>query len=150
VLGEAASPVALEDLAAGNLDQPVGECFLLSPLPDGDALLGASLSTSLRDAVEGLDAPQRMAARALSVAPGLARSVSITRAWSGLRPMTPDGLPLVGAAGPEGLFVHGGHASLGMQAAPATAVWLAAQLHGEDVPAALGELRPDRFERTFG
>jgi len=54
------------------------------------------------------------------------------------------------AAGPEGLFVHGGHASLGMQAVPATAVWLVAQLHGEDVPAALGELRPDRFERTLG
>jgi D-hydroxyproline dehydrogenase subunit beta len=150
VLGEAASPVALEDLAAGNLDQPVGECFLLSPLPDGDALLGASLSTSLRDAVEGLDAPQRIAARALELAPGLARSVSITRAWWGLRPMTPDGLPLVGAARVEGLFVHGGHASLGMQAAPATAAWLAADLHGEDVPAALDDLRPDRFERTLG
>jgi glycine/D-amino acid oxidase-like deaminating enzyme len=148
VLGAAASPTPLADVAAGRIDQPVGECFLLCPLPDGDAFVGASLSTSLRDAVEGIDAPRRMAARALEVAPGLAHSVGIARAWWGLRPMTPDGLPLAGPADLEGLLIHGGHASLGMQAAPATAAWLAAWMHGEPVPAAFDELRPDRFTTT--
>jgi D-hydroxyproline dehydrogenase subunit beta len=148
VLGAAASSTPLADLAAGLNDQPVGECFLLCPLPDGDAFVGASLSTSLRDAVEGIDAPQRVAARALEVAPGLARSVGVTRAWWGLRPMTPDGLPLAGPAAADGLLIHGGHASLGMQAAPATAAWLAAWMHGEPVPAAFDELRPDRFTTT--
>jgi glycine/D-amino acid oxidase-like deaminating enzyme len=148
VLGAAASPTPLADVAAGRIDEPVGECFLLCPLPDGDAFVGASLSTSLRDAVEGIDAPRRMAARALEVAPGLAHSVGIARAWWGLRPMTPDGLPLAGPAATEGLLIHGGHASLGMQAAPATAAWLAAWMHGEPVPAAFDELRPDRFTTT--
>jgi glycine/D-amino acid oxidase-like deaminating enzyme len=148
VLGAAASPTPLADLAAGRLDQPVGECFLLCPLPDGDAFVGASLSTSLRDAVEGIDAPQRMAARALEVAPGLAESVGVTRAWWGLRPMTPDGLPLAGPAEIDGLLIHGGHSSLGMQAAPATAAWLAAWMHGEPAPSAFDELRPDRFTTT--
>jgi glycine/D-amino acid oxidase-like deaminating enzyme len=59
--------------------------------------------------------------------------------------MTPDGLPLAGAADVEGLLIHGGHASLGMQAAPATAAWLAAWMHGEPVPPTFDELRPDRF-----
>jgi glycine/D-amino acid oxidase-like deaminating enzyme len=145
LLGAAARPSPLADVAAGRLDQPVGECFVLCPLPDGDALIGASLSTSLRDAVEGIAAPQRIAVRALEAAPGLARSVAITRAWWGLRPMTPDGLPLAGAADVEGLLIHGGHASLGMQAAPATAAWLAAWMHGEPVPPTFDELRPDRF-----
>jgi glycine/D-amino acid oxidase-like deaminating enzyme len=145
VLGEAARPVPLADVAAGRLDEPVGECFVLCPLPDGDAFIGASLSTSLRDAIEGIAGPQRIAARALEAAPGLARSVAITRAWWGLRPMTPDGLPLAGAADVEGLLIHGGHASLGMQAAPATAAWLAAWMHGEPVPPTFDELRPDRF-----
>jgi len=148
VLGEAARPVALADLAAGRIDEPIGECFLICPLPGGDALIGASLATSLRDAVEGIGMPQRVAARALELAPGLARSVAVTRAWSGLRPMTPDGLPLAGPAGPDGLFVHGGHASLGMQAAPATAAWLAAAMHGETVPKTYAALHPDRFERS--
>ena len=148
VLGEAARPVALADLAAGRIDEPIGECFLICPLPGGDALIGASLATSLRDAVEGIGMPQRVAGRALELAPGLARAVAVTRAWSGLRPMTPDGLPLAGPAGLDGLFVHGGHASLGMQAAPATAAWLAADMHGETVPRTYAALRPDRFERS--
>jgi D-hydroxyproline dehydrogenase subunit beta len=148
LLGAAARPSPLGDLAAGRLDETVAECFLLCPLPDGDAFVGASLSTSLRDAVEGIDAPRRVAARALEVAPGVARRVAVTRAWWGLRPMTPDGLPLAGACDVEGLLVHGGHASLGMQAAPATAAWLAAWMHGEPVPAAFDELRPDRFTTT--
>ncbi len=148
VLGEAARPVPLSDLAAGRVDEAIGECFLLCPLPGGDALLGASLATSLRDAIEGIGAPQRIAARALELAPGLAGTAAITRAWSGLRPMTPDGLPLVGAAGPDGLYIHGGHASLGMQAAPATARWLARHMHGERVPDTFAELQPDRFEGT--
>jgi glycine/D-amino acid oxidase-like deaminating enzyme len=148
VLGAAARPLPLADLAAGRVDQTIGECFLLCPLPDGDAFIGASLSTSLRDAVEGIASPQRIAARALEVAPGLAQSVAITRAWWGLRPMTPDGLPLAGPSGIDGLLIHGGHASLGMQAAPATAAWLAGWMHGERVPPAFDELRPDRFTTT--
>jgi glycine/D-amino acid oxidase-like deaminating enzyme len=148
VLGAAARPVPLSDLAAGRVDQAIGECFFLCPQPGGDALIGATLATSLRDAIEGIGAPQRMAARALELAPGLAGSTAITRAWSGLRPMTPDGLPLAGPAGPDGLYIHGGHASLGMQAAPATAGWLARHMHGEPVPGTFADLRPDRFERT--
>jgi glycine/D-amino acid oxidase-like deaminating enzyme len=145
VLGAAAEPAPLAEVAAGDHDRPVAQTFLLCPLPGRDALLGASLSTSLRDAVEGADMPRRLAARALELAPGLARAVGITRAWSGLRPVTPDGLPLVGPAGVEGVYVHGGHASLGMQAAPATARWLAAHMHGEETDPTLEELWPTRF-----
>jgi glycine/D-amino acid oxidase-like deaminating enzyme len=140
-LGRAAEPVSIADVAAGRVDVPVGECALLCPQPGGDGLIGASLSTSLRDAVEGVDAPRRIASRVLSVAPGL--RARIVRAWWGLRPMTPDGLPLAGAC--DGIWVHGGHGSLGMQAAPATAAWLAASMHGEPVPPMFEELRPERF-----
>ena len=33
--------------------------------------------------------------------------------WTGLRPMTPDGPPLLGPAGPEGIFLNTGHGSMG-------------------------------------
>ena len=62
--------------------------------------------------------------------------------------MTPDGLPLAGPTATKGLLIHGGHASLGMQAAPATAAWLAGWMHGEAMPAELDQLRPDRFTAT--
>ena len=142
VLGRAAEPVSLHELAAGAVEVPVGECALLCPLPGGAGLVGASLSTSLRDAVEGLDAPQRIARRVLEVAPGL--RTRIVRAWWGLRPMTPDGLPVAGACDDD-VYVHGGHGSLGMQAAPATAAWLAAAMHGEPTPETFDDLRPGRF-----
>jgi D-hydroxyproline dehydrogenase subunit beta len=140
-LGRAAEPTPIADVAAGHVDAPVGECALLCPLPGGDGLLGASLSTSLRDAVEGVNVPRRIAARVLEVAPGL--RTRIVRAWWGLRPMTPDGLPVAGLA--DGVWLHGGHGSLGMQAAPATAAWLAASMHREASPPTFEELRPERF-----
>jgi D-amino-acid dehydrogenase len=46
--------------------------------------------------------------------------------WAGLRPLAPDGLPLIGAVpGHEGLFVATGHGMIGVTLAPATATALA-------------------------
>jgi glycine/D-amino acid oxidase-like deaminating enzyme len=141
VLGAAAVPPTLAEIAAGANGAPIGECLVLCPAAGGEALLGASLHTSLRDAVEGADAPERLARRALEVSAALG-SVRVTRAWWGLRPVSPDGMPLAGQLG-DGVWVHGGHASLGMQAAPATARRLADAIAGGR-PAA-GALDPRRF-----
>jgi D-amino-acid dehydrogenase len=47
-------------------------------------------------------------------------------AWAGLRPATPDGLPLIGALpGLDGLYLATGHGMLGVTLAPATADLLA-------------------------
>jgi D-amino-acid dehydrogenase len=47
-------------------------------------------------------------------------------AWAGLRPATPDGLPLIGALpGLEGAYLATGHGMLGVTLAPATASLLA-------------------------
>ena len=55
-------------------------------------------------------------------------------AWSGLRPATGDGLPLIGEVA-SGLYVAAGHAMLGVTLAPATAAMLAPLvLRGERVP----------------
>ena len=148
VLGEAGTSQALEDLARSGHEAPVGESFVLSPQINGQMLLGASLSTSLRDAIEGIGVPARLAKRALELAPGLARELRISRAWSGLRPMTPDGLPLVGASDVAGMWIHGGHASLGVQAAPATAKWLAEYIVSGASHPFLERLAPDRFANS--
>lgn len=48
------------------------------------------------------------------------------KTWAGLRPATPDGLPLIGALhGLDGLFLATGHGMLGVTLAPATADLLA-------------------------
>jgi glycine/D-amino acid oxidase-like deaminating enzyme len=58
--------------------------------------------------------------------------------------MSPDGLPLVGPTGVEGLFVHGGHGSIGMQSAPWTARELAQAMDGGGSPPA--QFSPARFD----
>jgi D-amino-acid dehydrogenase len=66
--------------------------------------------------------------------------------WVGLRPVTPDGLPVVGPA-PEvdGLWVANGHAMLGLTLGPVTgrllAQWILDGAPSED----LSLLRPQRF-----
>ena len=58
-------------------------------------------------------------------------------AWAGLRPATPDGLPLIGALpGLDGLYLATGHGMLGVTLAPATADLLAPLvLEGRAAPA---------------
>ena len=142
-LGRVARPPSLKEVAEGH-DRPAVEAFVLCQQPGGDALIGTSLSPSLRDPYEGLDMPGRIAGRALAAAPGLAE-VPITAAWYGLRPMTPDGMPVAGPAGPSGLWVHGGHGSVGMMTAPAIAGWLAEAIDGGAPDPELEQLRLGRF-----
>jgi D-amino-acid dehydrogenase len=65
--------------------------------------------------------------------------------WVGLRPLPPDGLPLIGSVpGHEGLFVATGHGTMGVTLAPATGAALAPLvLEDRLVP----ELTPFRIDR---
>ncbi len=61
---------------------------------------------------------------------------------AGLRPGSPDNRPLIGALGPDGLFVATGHGRNGMLLAPVTADAVVAMLGGEPGPSAAD---PRRF-----
>ena len=69
--------------------------------------------------------------------------------WAGLRPVSPDGLPLIGSLpGQESLFVATGHGMLGVTLAPATAALLTPLvLQGRRSPE-IEPFRPDRFKRV--
>ena len=55
-----------------------------------------------------------IARRAAALVPALG-DLGVTGAWSGVRPTSPDGLPLIGwVPGIEGLFVAGGHGGQGV------------------------------------
>jgi len=67
-------------------------------------------------------------------------------AWYGFRPVTPDGLPLIGPApGIEGLIVATGHAMLGFTQAPITGKLVAEIADGRPPSVPLEPFRPDRF-----
>jgi glycine/D-amino acid oxidase-like deaminating enzyme len=144
VLGKVTRERALAEVAAGAQEQPAVEAFVLAPVINGDALLGASLAPALRGVPEGSETPQRLARRALDLAPGLGQ-VEVADGWYDFRPMMADGLPVAGETRIAGLYVHGGHGSLGMQAAPATARWLADRMTGRGQVDERPWLDPQRF-----
>jgi D-amino-acid dehydrogenase len=66
-------------------------------------------------------------------------------AWSGLRPLSHDGLPYIGRfARYENLAVATGHAMLGVSLAPITGRLIAQVVSGEPPSIDLFPLRPDR------
>ncbi|MET9835978.1 FAD-dependent oxidoreductase [Streptomyces sp. NPDC006385] len=70
--------------------------------------------------------------------------------WTGLRPMTPDGLPVIGPLpGKDNVLVASGHCMLGVTLAPVTAEIIAAQVKGgqgaSGTTAAAAPFSPQRF-----
>lgn len=69
-----------------------------------------------------------------------------SREWVGMRPITPDGLPVVGAVpGLRNCFVATGHAMLGVTLAPATAKAIAELAIEGRAEADLSAFSPERF-----
>ena len=66
--------------------------------------------------------------------------------WSGLRPVSPDGMPYIGRTQRwKNLTVATGHAMMGLSLAPATGKIVAELLSGENSPVNLDLMSPDRF-----
>ncbi len=66
--------------------------------------------------------------------------------WAGLRPCTPDGMPLIGRPrGVEGLYLATGHAMMGMTLGPITGRLIAMDLAGEPLPIDMTLVRADRM-----
>ena len=71
--------------------------------------------------------------------------------WAGMRPSTPDDLPVIGAVpGLDHLYLATGHGSLGVTLAPATAAALAPLVLEGRSSAELEPFSPDRFHRSPG
>jgi glycine/D-amino acid oxidase-like deaminating enzyme len=119
--------------------------FNAQPRPNGQVLLGSSRlygdgSTELRREVVS-----RMVRRARRFLPGLG-SLSALRAWTGLRPATPDKLPLIGPHPRHpGLWVAAGHEGLGVTNALGTARMIADLAAGRTPPVDPRPTLPVRF-----
>jgi glycine oxidase len=78
------------------------------------------------------------------VAPALG-SAHVERCWAGLRPGSPDGLPLLGRVGDaENLYVAAGHYRNGLQMSPGTARVMRQLILGQTPEIALEGFAPDR------
>ncbi len=107
----------LGEIAAGPAEPGIAS-LLLGPRPAGQLVIGTSLAASLHEEPEGQDTVHRIAERAVRIAPHL-RGVKVAAAWSGRRGMSPDGRPVIGPVGIDGLEVAAGFSSIGMVTIPA-------------------------------
>ena len=84
-------------------------------------------------------------ARAARLTPALA-GAKVLRAWAGLRPGTPDGLPIVGREpNLDGLWYATGHGRNGILLAGITGTIINHLLSGETTVEEIDALRPERF-----
>lgn len=114
---------------------------------DGDNIaIGA---TADRIGWTGRTTPNGIRALAALATARLPRTATlpVLRAWSGLRPASPDGLPIVGETACGGFFVAGGTYKQGMMLGPALAEVVACLVLGETPPLDTSPFRIDRFAR---
>ncbi|HEV8635978.1 MAG TPA: glycine oxidase ThiO [Chloroflexota bacterium] len=81
---------------------------------------------------------------AIELVPAFA-GAEIVEMWTGFRPVSADGLPIVGASAIEGLYYATGHGPSGVGPAPGTAALLAALVLGREPPIPPEAFSPLRF-----
>jgi glycine oxidase len=87
---------------------------------------------------------QRFYHAAIELVPEL-RNGKILEDWAGLRPGTPDDLPILGATATPGYYVATGHFRDGILLAPITADVMAAVMEGRVPEYDLTPFSPARF-----
>jgi glycine oxidase len=115
------------------------------PRANGVVLLGSTMEDVGFHKAVTAEALARLVTAAIRIIPSLETAEFVT-AWSGLRPATPDGLPVLGESSLPGLFFATGHFRSGILLAPVTAKILADRLTGRTAR----DLSPFSVDRFAG
>jgi glycine oxidase len=102
----------------------------LIPRTDGRMLIGATQEEAGFNKQAVPETIQKLHRSALDLVPNLAEA-RILEDWAGLRPGTPDALPILGATATAGYFVATGHFRDGILLAPVTALVMGQVMAGE-------------------
>ena len=118
-------------------------------VPRGDmTLVGATMEHAAFDVSTTAEGVAGLTAAAAELCPALA-GLPVAKAWAGLRPVSPDFLPIIGRDPDYPSLIYAcGHSRNGVLMAPLTADCVAALLVGETPPASLAAFGIERFELT--
>jgi glycine oxidase len=142
VKGQMLSLAASRDLLRHVIRAP--EIYLV-PRSDGRILVGATVEEAGYDKRTDPDTIQRMHQAAIRLVPALAQA-RMLEAWAGLRPGSPDNLPILGVTRTLGYFVATGHFRDGILLTPVTAHVMAQIITGEEREYDVSAFSPARFE----
>ena len=121
----------------------------LVPHEDGRIVAGSTLEN---DATEKIVTPggiQKILSAAIELVPAL-NNAEIVETWAGLRPGTPDGLPIVGPTDIQRLIIATGHYRNGILLAPITAKMVVPWALGLTIERDLAAFSPMRFASRHG
>ncbi len=106
---------------------------------------GATMEPGRADLDEDPEAIAALYLELRKAVPGVKFGATARQASVGLRPMSPDGAPLVGANGPHGCILAVGHGRSGWLLAPLTGEAVAAIVSGDDPADVWKPFGPERF-----
>jgi glycine oxidase len=125
----------------------VGPRYLV-PRPDGRVLVGSTEEDAGFDKRTTAAAIHDLLSLAFRLVPSL-RGAALERSWAGLRPGSPDGLPLLGPVpGWHNLFIAAGHFRAGIQLSAGTGLVMKQVLLDQEPAIDLAAFRPDRIQCT--
>jgi glycine oxidase len=116
----------------------------LVPRSDGRIVIGSTLEEAGFDKRTDADTIQRLYQAAIRLVPEL-EEARILQDWAGLRPGTPDDLPILGATTTRGYFVATGHFRDGILLSPVTAHIMAQVITGAKRDYDISAFSPLRF-----
>jgi len=116
----------------------------LVPRSDGRILIGATLEEAGFDKRTDANTIQGLHQAAANLAPDLGQA-RMLEAWAGLRPGTPDRLPILGATSLPGYFVATGHFRDGILLTPVTALVMTQVVRGAKPEFDISAFSPARF-----
>jgi sarcosine oxidase subunit beta len=126
-----------------------GVALVFEPTASQNILIGSSRQFVGMDTGVDQQVIRLIARRAIRFFPALA-TVPLMRAYTGLRPWTPDHLPIVSAVDEvPGLFIASGHEGDGISLAAVTGKLVTEMVRGESPCIPVEPLRYDRFGEVF-
>lgn len=116
----------------------------LVPHAGGKLLVGATMEEAGFDTSVSDRTITRLCAAASHLVPGVA-AATVIGSWAGLRPGTPDNLPIIGPGTISGLVWATGHHRNGILLAPLTALAVCQAVRDGELPPEFNAVAPDRF-----
>ena len=116
----------------------------LVPRKDGRIIIGATVEDCGFDKTVDSSRIQRLHQAAANLVPAIGEA-KILDAWAGLRPGSPDDLPIMGVGRLPGTYVATGHFRNGILLAPITAALMAELIQGKNPRLDLRAFSPSRF-----
>jgi glycine oxidase len=114
------------------------------PRADGRLVIGATREEAGWDPSLTVGGVAWLLERAMSVVPAL-RECPIAEIWTGFRPQSADGLPMIGSGALRGLYLLTGHGPSGISPLPGSVKLLGALIAGEAPPLPPQAFDPLRF-----